>query len=191
MVDERALIKQSRMGDQRAFERLVGLKREKAFRIAFNIVGDEDDAKDIAQLAFIKLWSALDSFNENSRFDPWFFKIVVNLAIDYYRREKKRPLEERLEETEGELPADVLPGADARVMTTELRKIFNVLAADLSPAQRAVFTLREIDGVATDDIARILGIRPSTVRNHVLQARKSLQDGLKRRYPEYFRRGNR
>ena len=54
MVDERALIKQSRLGDQRAFERLVGLKREKAFRIAFNIVGDEDDAKDIAQLAFIK-----------------------------------------------------------------------------------------------------------------------------------------
>jgi len=192
MVDERVLIRESRRGDQRAFERLVGLKREKAFRIAFNIVGDEDDAKDVAQQAFIKLWSALHSFDENSRFDPWFFRIVVNLAIDHCRREKKVVrLEDLPEPASGSIPASALPGADASVMRTELRRIFNELAAELPPVQRAVFTLREIEGVATDDIARILGIRPSTVRNHALHARKSLQERLRLRYPEYFARFNR
>src|SRR5215470_14860666 len=147
MVDERELIRRARRKDQQAFELLVGLKRERAFRIALNIVGDEDDAKDVAQLAFIRLWSALDRFDENSRFDPWFHRIVVNLAIDSYRRRQRAP---RLaaappESTESEgdesvsLPASAQPGADAEVMRRELRRIFDQLASELAPAQRAAF----------------------------------------------------
>ena len=82
MFDERALIRLCRHGDQRSFEQLVALKRDKAIRVAFNIVGDEDDAKDVAQQAFIKLWGAIRGYDESMRFDPWFFKIVVNLALD-------------------------------------------------------------------------------------------------------------
>ncbi|HET9480113.1 MAG TPA: sigma-70 family RNA polymerase sigma factor [Candidatus Polarisedimenticolia bacterium] len=192
MVDERSLIRQSREGDQRAFEQLVNLKREKAFRIAFNIVGDEDDARDVAQLAFIRLWRSLSQFDENSRFDPWFFRIVVNLAIDSYRRTQKepRPVEpagKDEEAAEGGLPAQAAPGADADLMRGELRAIFNRLATGLAPAQRAVFTLKEIEGMGTDEIAKVMGIRASTVRNHLLQARRVLQDGLRRAYPEYCR----
>jgi len=190
MVDERELIRRARQKDQRAFELLVGLKRVRAFRIALNIVGDEEDAKDITQMAFIRLWSAIHKFDENSRFDPWFFKIVVNLAIDFYRKRHLTPRAVDLEEGEaagGGVPASALPGADAGAMRAELRGIFNRLAERLSPAQRAAFTLREIEGLATQDIGRIMGIRASTVRNHLMQARRILQEGLKRRYPEYFR----
>lgn len=193
MVDERELIRRARRGDQQAFELLVGLKRERVFRIAFNIVGDEDDAKDIAQTAFIRLWSSLGRFDENSRFDPWFFRIVVNLAIDFHRKERRGPrlVSPPADDEAGALPAEALPGAEAGVMREEVRRIFNRLAADLAPVQRAVFTLREIEGVSTDEIAKILGIRSSTVRNHLMQARRHLQDGLRRRYPEYFRGGAR
>ena len=189
MVDERVLIRQSRDGDHGAFESLVGLKREKAFRIALNIVGDEDDAKDITQQAFIRLWKSLHRFKENTRFDPWFYRIVVNLAIDFYRRKKAAPRasEGAAESTQGRLPDEAVPGADSEVMRTELRRIFNRLAADLTTAQRAVFTLREIEGVTTEDIGKIMGIRPSTVRNHLHQARRILQEGLRRRYPEYVK----
>ena len=187
MVDERELIRRARSKDQQAFELLVGLKRERAFRIAFNIVGDEDDAKDIAQMAFIRLWSAIHGFNENSRFDPWFFKIVVNLAIDSYRKRQSGPKLVPHPDEPDEMPGAAAPGADADLMRAEVRRIFNQLAAGLAPAQRAVFTLKEIEGVATEDIAKIMGIAASTVRNHLLQARRVLQDGLKRRYPEYFR----
>ena len=199
MVDERELIRRARRRDSQAFELLVGLKRERAFRIAFNIIGDEDDAKDIAQMSFIRLWSVIDSFDENSRFDPWFYRIVVNLAIDFYRKQQRTPRPvaasgdrgERGDQEEtgaGALPAGALPGADVELMRAEVRRIFNQLAVELAPAQRAVFTLKEIEGVATEDIARIMGIRASTVRNHLLAARRVLQEGLRRRYPEYFRK---
>ncbi|HZI93646.1 MAG TPA: sigma-70 family RNA polymerase sigma factor [Patescibacteria group bacterium] len=203
MVDERELIRRSRRKDQQAFEMLVGLKRALAFRIAFNIVGDEDDAKDVAQMSFIRLWSVIDSFDENSRFDPWFYRIVVNLAIDFYRNRQRGPRPVGSPESRGSsdsggrsdhdddvaaaLPALAMPGADAEVMRAELRRVFNEIAVELAPAQRAVFSLKEIEGVATDDIAKIMGIKASTVRNHLLAARRVLQDGLRRRYPEYFR----
>ena len=191
MVDERELIRRARGGDQKAFEQLVGLKRERAFRLALNIVGDPEEAADIAQMAFIKLWSSLSKFDENSRFDPWFFRIVVNLAIDAYRKRQRMPhaVTPPADDETGALPAASMPGAEAGLMRTEIRVIFNKLATELAPAQRAVFTLREIEGVPTDEIAKILGITVSTVRNHLMHARRILQEGMKRRYPEYFRKG--
>lgn len=191
MVDERELIRRARTGDQQAFEQLVGLKRERAFRIALNIVGDPDEAADIAQMAFIRLWSSLSKFDENSRFDPWFFRIVVNLAIDSYRKKQRMPhaVPPPADDESGALPSTAMPGAEAGVMRAEIRSIFNKLAEELAPAQRAVFTLREIEGIPTDEIAKMLGITASTVRNHLMQARQVLQEGMKRRFPEYFRKG--
>ncbi len=189
MVDERDLIKRSRQGDQRAFEELVGLKRAMAVRIALNIVGGEDDARDIAQQAFIRLWSSIRRFDERLSFDAWFFRIVVNLSIDFHRKQHRlpRPLPEGGEAVTGGLPSEVLPGADVEVRRDELRRIFNRLASGLAPAQRAVFILKEIEGLSTAEIAEILEVRPSTVRNHLHQARHVLREGLRRRYPEYFR----
>ena len=191
MVDERELIRRARGGDQQAFEQLVSLKRERAFRIALNIAGDPEEAADIAQMAFIKLWSSLSRFDENSRFDPWFFRIVVNLAIDAYRKNQRMPhaVEPPADDEPGALQTATIPGAEAGLMRAEIRMIFNKLATELAPAQRAVFTLREIEGIPTDEIAKMLGITGSTVRNHLMQARQVLQDGMKRRFPEYFKRG--
>ena len=191
MVDERELIRRARGGDQQAFEQLVTLKREKAFRIALNIAGDPEEAADIAQMAFIKLWSSLSKFDENSRFDPWFFRMVVNLAIDAYRKKQRMPhaVTPPADDQPGALPSSAFPGAEAGVMRAEIRTVFNQLATRLSPAQRAVFTLREIEGVPTDEIAKMLGITSSTVRNHLMQARQILQEGMKRRFPEYLKKG--
>ncbi len=196
MVDERSLIRRAQQKDLEAFEQLVRLKRESAFRVAFNIVGDEDDAEDIAQVAFIKLWSSLRQFNENQRFDPWFFRIVVNLAIDHLRVRRRGPQalpEERQDDAApgaqpaGVPSADPASQADVELMRVELRKVFNDIARRLTPQQRAAFTLREIEGVPTEEIARIMSTRQSTVRNHLMSARRALQEELRRRYPEYFR----
>jgi RNA polymerase sigma-70 factor (ECF subfamily) len=197
MIDERALIGLCRHGDQRSFEQLVALKRDKAIRVAFNIVGDEDDAKDVAQQAFIRLWGAIRGYDDTMRFDPWFFRIVVNLAIDHYRRSQKRQQvaagpAEGAQTPEGARDAGPsAPPADAALMRHELRGIFNRLAAGLGPVQRAVFTLKEIEGVDTVEIASILGIRESTVRNHLMQARRILREGMRRWYPEYAKDFNR
>jgi RNA polymerase sigma-70 factor (ECF subfamily) len=189
MVDERALIERSRRKDPLAFEQLVALKREKAVRVAWNIVGDLDDAREVAQMAFIKLWSVIDRFEIGAPFDPWFSRIVVNQAIDHCR--KRRRIAWREENAPGRLPPEVIPGADAELMRAELRKILDELASELGPVQRAVFTLKEIEGESTETIAAILDIKTSTVRNHLMQARRRIREGLERRYPEYFRRPRR
>jgi RNA polymerase sigma factor (sigma-70 family) len=72
-------------------------------------------------------------------------------------------------------------------MTSEIRRVFDAISGTLAPAQRAVFTLRVIEGLDTDEVAAILAIRPSTVRNHLHQARRVLQEALRRRFPEYAR----
>lgn len=191
MTDERELIRRARQGDQGAFAELVTLKRERAFRIARHMVGDDGDAQDIAQQAFIKLWSALGSFDDASAFDPWFVTIVMNLAIDHCRRRQRSPLvavsDPGTAAGQSE-PSQPVEGAEAELMAGELRRVFDLISVELAPAQRAVFTLRAIEGLDTDEVAGILGIRPSTVRNHMLQARRVLQDALRRRFPEYLRR---
>lgn len=185
MSDERSLIRRCKQRDEKAFAEMVQLKREKVFRIAVNIVGDEDDAKDIAQLAFVKLWRSISSFKESARFDPWFFRIVVNLSLDHCRRKKRETI---LSES-AQPVAEPQPGAmdsvqDAAIYRAQIREIFNEAAARLTEQQRAAFTLREIEGLSTEDVGKAMGIRASTVRNHVLQARRTLQQYLQRRFPE-------
>jgi RNA polymerase sigma-70 factor (ECF subfamily) len=192
MTDERSLIRRSKQRDEEAFEALVRLKRGKVYRIALNIVGDEDDAKEITQLAFVRLWQSLGSFRESGRFDPWFFKIVVNLSLDHYRRLRRGP-----ELVRGDSAAEPVapPGSigpmaadqDVALHRADIRRIFDEAARRLTPPQRAAFTLREIEGLSTEDVAAAMGVRASTVRNHLLQARRRLQEFLRRRYPELFR----
>lgn len=189
MSDERSLIRRCKQGDEVAFEELISLKREKVFRVALNIVGDEDDAKDIAQLAFVRFWQAIGSFRESHRFDPWLFRIVVNLGLDHHRRRRRAAVSLSREPAPEPGGTPGPPGAmasaqDAAVYRAQIRRIFTEAAGKLSPQQRAAFTLREIEGLSTEDVARILRIRPATVRNHILQARRSLQDYLRRKYPE-------
>ncbi len=192
MSDERSLIRRCKQRDEAAFEELVALKRQRVFRIALNIVGREDDAKDIAQLAFVRLWGAIDAFDEAARFDPWFFRIVVNLSLDHYRRARRAPERPAPDAFDPQALPSSPPGAmqsmqDAAIYRADIRRIFNEAARRLTPPQRAAFTLREIEGLPTEDVARIMGVRASTVRNHILQARRVLQEYLRRRYPEFAR----
>src|SRR6266850_6842773 len=183
MSDERALIRRCRQRDEGALAELIELKRQKVFRIALSIVGNEDDAKDITQLAFVRLWAAIPSFDESARFDPWFFRIVVNLGLDHFRKRRRRA-----EEPGGEIepeppPGPMASGQDATLYRADIRRIWNEAARRLTPPQRAAFALHEIEGFGTEEIARVMGVRASTVRNHLLQARRHLQEYLRRRYP--------
>jgi len=187
-VDERDLIRRSQAGDLQAFEILVREKRNQVFRIARQILGDEEEAKDIAQLVFIRLWQTLGRFSEGGSFNAWLHRITVNLSIDCARRRRGRAQVEAREPT-------ILDGARAEGGTSrsemakgEVQRVFQELAARLSPRQRAAFVLREIEGFSTEEVSEMLGMRMSTVRNHVHAARQTLQEGLRKLFPEYARR---
>ena len=183
MRDEADLIREAAHGDAGAFEELVLRKRERVVRTAYQITGDLEDARDVAQWVFIRLWKVLRRFDPGRRFDTWLYRITVNAAIDLLREKGPRGTLQPLPEDPSALPADGAPSAEHALDLKELQRAFLRLASRLAPKQRAAFVLREIEGLPTEEVARALDVRESTVRNHLLQARRVLREGLEREYP--------
>ncbi|HZN55322.1 MAG TPA: RNA polymerase sigma factor [Candidatus Polarisedimenticolaceae bacterium] len=186
------LIRAAAGGDRRAFEELVVRKRERVVRAAFQITGDVEDARDVAQGVFLRLWRVLQRFDLTRRFDTWLYRITVNAAIDFVRERGPRGFLQPLPGDAGERLHDPSPTADAAVRLGELQRAFLRLATRLAPKQRAAFVLKEIEGLETAEVARVLGVTESTVRNHLLQARRILREGLASDYGGIFgrRRGS-
>ncbi len=183
MRDETDLIAEAARGDADAFEELVLLKREQVVRTAYQITGDLEDARDVAQWVFIRLWKVLRRFDPGRRFDTWLYRITVNAAIDLLREKGPRGALQPLPEDSSALKADESGSAERSLDLHELQRAFLHLASRLAPKQRAAFVLREIEGLSTEEVARALEVRESTVRNHLLQARRVLRAGLEREYP--------
>lgn len=187
------LVRAAAGGDRAAFEAVVRLRRERVVRTAYQITGNLEDAQDVAQGVFLKLWRVLRRFDLERRFDTWLYRITVNAAIDHVRERGPRGFLQPLPDVPSGEPAhDPRSGAHAADLD-KLQRAFLHLAARLAPKQRAIFVMREIEGLDTPDIARALGITESTVRNHLMQARRTLRAGLERDYPELLpkRRGDR
>jgi len=177
------LIRAAARGDRRAFEDLVLRKRDKVVRTAFQITGNLEDAKDVSQGVFLRLWRVLQRFDLEKRFDTWLYRITVNAAIDHVRERGPKGILQALPDDAGDRLRDPSRGADEQLDLARLQGAFLRLAARLAPKQRATFVLKEIEGLETAEVARVLGVTESTVRNHLLQARRVLREGLTRDYP--------
>ncbi len=177
------LIRSAARGDRRAFEDLVLRKRDRVVRTAFQITGNLEDAKDVAQGVFLRLWRVLQRFDLSRRFDTWLYRITVNAAIDCIREQGPKGFLQALPDDAGDRLRDPAPGADAQFDLSQLQRAFLRLAARLAPKQRATFVLKEIEGLDTIQVAHVLGVTESTVRNHLHQARRVLRDGLEKDYP--------
>jgi RNA polymerase sigma-70 factor (ECF subfamily) len=186
-MEERELIRQAQAGDLQAFEQLVRGWRAQVFRIARQIVGEEEGAKDVAQLVFIRLWQVLRKYREEGSFPSYLHRITVNLAIDFCREQSRRSATESWDPTGMDTLPSLRSGLETSPSPGELQKIFEALSRRLSPKQRAAFVLREIEGLPTEEVSEILGMRESTIRTHVQEARRILQEALRRLYPEYAR----
>ncbi len=183
MQEEGKLIGLAAAGDRAAFSDLVRIKRELVVRIATQITGNREDALDVAQGVFLKLWKGLAKFDRRRRFDTWLYRITVNAAIDSLRTKGPRGLIQPLPDDPAGLEVGEPAQAERQLDLSELQKAFRRLAAGLAPKQRTAFVLREIEGLETAEVARIMNVAESTVRNHVLQARRLLRAGLERDYP--------
>jgi RNA polymerase sigma-70 factor (ECF subfamily) len=179
------LIRRAAGGDRRAFDRLVVVKRERVVRTAYQVTGDLEDARDVAQSVFLRLWHVLPRFDPGQRFDTWLYRITVNAAIDLLRSRGPKGMLQPLPDDPSVLGVDEAAQVDldAALDLRDVQRAFMHLAARLSPKQRAAFVLKEIEGLETAEVARILDVTESTVRNHLLQARRTLRAGLEREYP--------
>jgi RNA polymerase sigma-70 factor (ECF subfamily) len=181
LPSENELIRRSSKGDSAAFEELLTRKRHRIFWVAFQMVGNEEDALDIVQQVFIKLWKVIGRFNFGFKLDRWLYRITVNASIDFYRKEKR--IRQKEMEVATAPAVKERPPQERAMAIREIQEIYTDLAGMLSPRQRAVFTLREIEGLSVKEVAKVMRCRVSTVRNHMSQAREKLNRGLRSKYP--------
>lgn len=187
--DEAALVSAAKSGDETAFEELVNRYERKIFRLTMNITQNREDAEDSMQEAFLKSFTNLDRFQGDSRFYTWLVRIAVNEALMKLR--KRRPSQVSLDEPVNTEDDSVFreiedwgPSPEKKFAQTELNEILNSVIGELDPIFRVVFLLRDVEGVSTEETAKILDISVAAVKSRLLRARLKLRQKLNK----YFRR---
>ena len=184
-LDDRQLVEQIRQGDDRAFETLVRRKTSKVYGLCYRVIGNSEDAKDISQLVFLKLWENLEKYDATYAFDTWLYRMVTNVAIDFMRSKQSR--DNAVNSNLRLVKTSIDPEQTVTVQRKEVESVFNAVSNVLSPKQKTIFVMSEMEDLRSSEIAKILGCRESTVRNHLFNARKLMQQQLKQRFPEYSR----
>jgi len=177
--EDRELVERCRAGDLEAFERLVEKYRQRVWRLAFQILRDREEAQDVAQEAFVRVFQSLPAFRGQSAFYTWMFRIVVNLAMD---RQRQRGVRARAlggeavpeEEWQRTLP-DPAAGPDARATRAEERELVRRALDSLPPNHRTIIMLSDIEGLTYREIAEVLKIPLGTVMSRLFNARKRLR----------------
>jgi RNA polymerase sigma-70 factor (ECF subfamily) len=183
--DDRQLVETIRGGDADAFELLVRRKTSKVYALCYRIIGNAEDAKDISQLVFLKLWENLEKYDAQYAFDTWLYRMVTNVAIDFMRNRQSR--ENAVNSNLRLVKTSADPEQGVIVQRKEIEAVFQEVSAGLSPKQKTIFVMNQMNDMPSAEIAKVLGCRESTVRNHLFNARKTMQQQLEKRFPEYAR----
>lgn len=181
--EELEIILRVRAGDTDAFEALVLEHQNKVYSLALRMVGNEEDARDMAQEAFIRAFNSLASFRGESKFSVWLYRLTSNICIDFLRgRAKRRTVSLNWEDEDGEEGELEIPderfSPEARLERTELRESVRRGLDSLSPEYREILLLREINGLSYDEISRALNLEEGTVKSRIFRARKNLSEFL-------------
>jgi len=163
----------ARAGDLAAFDRLVERHLRRAYALAYWVLGDREDAEDVVQEAFVRAYTNLHRYDGRRPFAPWFYRILLNRALNWRRSRQRR----RTEALPLEHPASD-PPPDRAAERAEARAQLEAALAALTPVQRAIVELFELEGMTSEEIGAALGLRPGTVRWHLHRARALLRAQL-------------
>jgi RNA polymerase sigma-70 factor (ECF subfamily) len=185
-ASDRELLDALQRDEELALDEIIGRKTRPLTQVVYRILHDEEEARDVVQMAFLRLWENRRRYDPRWSPNTWIYRIATNLAIDHLRARKSRekhqePYRMHLSQVGSRQPEKGL----ATLQQQEVSEIFQRLAAELTEKQRLAFLLREVEGLSSAEVAEILSCQESTVRNHVFNARKALQARLREEYPEY------
>ncbi len=178
---DEALCRRVATRDAGAFDLLVERHQDRAYRLAWSILRDPDEARDLSQEAFLRVYERAASFDERSRFSTWFHRILVNLCLDHRRRRSWWFLRvggsAASEETDDALDQRASPGEDpdAEVIRKDLMNKLWKAAERLSPQQRTALALQVQEDLPTSEIAIVLGCSEATARVHLHRAVAALR----------------
>jgi RNA polymerase sigma-70 factor (ECF subfamily) len=171
---EKEIIEQCRSGNLQEFRKIVEYSSPMAFSMALRMLGDEDDAMDVVQETLIIIWEKIKRIKSPESFKTWMYRIVLNKCYDELRKRKRNPemvaddttwriLSERISEN---------PGKQAD--NKEIAKLILALTGNLSPKQKAVFILADIDEMEAEEISRITRMTRANIKANLYHARKRI-----------------
>jgi RNA polymerase sigma-70 factor (ECF subfamily) len=184
--EELPLVQRARTGDEQAFSDLVNRYERKIFRLAKNITQNEEDAEDILQETFLKAYEHLGEFQGNSKFYTWIVRIAVNESLMKLRKRKSDrtvSLDESIDTGEEMVVREIAVWdntPEQRYSQEEIRDILEKAIESLRPAFRAVFVLRDVEELSTEETAAILELSVPAVKSRLLRARLQLRERLTR-----------
>lgn len=178
---EQKFIKKCVNGDLKAFDELIEKYEKTAYNIAFRMLKNPEDAMDVSQEAFIKVFKSIKTFNFESAFSTWLYRIVTNTCLDFLRKRNTNvySIDNPIHTDEGEIERDIPDESDTpeELLEKKLTKeLVNNSISKLDENHRVVIILRDIQGFSYEEISKIIDCSIGTVKSRINRARKNLKD---------------
>jgi RNA polymerase sigma-70 factor (ECF subfamily) len=180
------VIARARRGEEAAFAELLRRYRAPVFNLCLRMLKNRDDAEDVAQDVFIKVFAMLERYDERYAFRSWLFKIAANQCIDFIRKNRVKllrldePVHYRGEEIERQLP-DEAPRPDETLNTREVGSVLREITDELPPHYRAMIVLRHQEQLSYEEIAQMMDLPLGTVKARIHRARAMMKEKLTKR----------
>ncbi len=176
------LVRRCRAGDRAAFDPLVLRHQDRVYNAILRFTGDRDRTYDVAQKTFLNAWLKIREFKGDAAFGTWLYRIAFNLAVSEFRSRPRERGASFGDPEEGGLPepAADLPAPGDRLAVTETQRSVQAAIRELDEEFRQVVVLRDIEGLAYEEVAAALGIAVGTVRSRLHRGRAELKDRLKK-----------
>lgn len=178
MKAEDELIREALAGQSSSYGELVERFQDRLFGAMLQIVGSHDEAEDVVQDTFVQAYIKLDSFQGNSQFYTWLYRIAFNNALSRGRRKRQQLSLEQSREASGSDPMDHTEGPDEPLLRSERIEQVHAALELLSEEHRIILILREMQDTSYEELAQILGINIGTVRSRLSRARLQLKQYL-------------
>lgn len=195
-ANERRLVRRLKQGDERAFQELVETYQDRVFSLVLRMMGDRQEAEDIAQEVFFSVYRAMGRFRGDARLYTWIYRIAINACksrIKYLRGRQlhqQQSIDDAPQDTEStQIHAarsvqSAVPGPEAMMQGNRLQQAIARELSNLDPEHRQVLVLRDIQGLSYEDIAKITSLAEGTVKSRLHRARVALKSRLKRELGE-------
>jgi RNA polymerase sigma-70 factor (ECF subfamily) len=173
-MDDRTLYERCLDGDELAWEHLVRRYQGRVCSVAYSYTGSDEEAMDVAQEVFIRVWKRLDSCRDPERFAAWLLRIARNACLDHLRRRKARPPAQDVPAEDLASLADPGKRPDADVQARDERDVLEIAMQRLSPINREAILLKDIQGLPLEEMADMLDLPLGTVKSRCSRARVEL-----------------
>jgi RNA polymerase sigma-70 factor (ECF subfamily) len=177
---DKEIIEECRKGNLHYFRQLVETASPFAFTVAFRIMGDEAQARDTVQESMITIWKTINKIRSADSFKTWLYRIVVNKCYDQLRKKRKNPEFNADEKTWALISNKISEEPSAEIENRETAQIINLLTEKLSPKQKVVFVLSDLEEMSNEEISSITGMSRTNVKANLHYARKKISEMIEK-----------